>query len=392
MMSEEENANERFIEKYPRISGFIAKPKSTNLPENFNTLYGPRIRRQLPEIINELQTNKNSRRAVISILSEEDLQLLKATDDPNLEFPCADSGTFNIRQNKLHMHLHMRSNNMGNVAKIDMYLWGRLMESIANLLNVELGGVTYTIVSAHIFENDFSYFAKSGILSKLYNHTTEEINLAISSMSSIVKHQFDNITKMNSKVYAIRHAKTINNKDRIYQGGELTAMTPILDCSKEIESLQKFEHIFKRIDTVFCSTYLRTDETFAAIHNRYFDIYHNQNFVFENSALMNEFNLGGKDGTIMDSTVNHLTSLVLYLETFKTKGCKKYDEHGESVIDLLNRITMFVLELGKVLNQQILLVGHGIWLAGLQILLDRASTFASGKSNNLFFYEVKATS
>jgi hypothetical protein len=53
---------------------------------------------------------------------------------------------------------------------------------------------------------------------------------------------------------------------------------------------------------------------------------------------------------------------------------------------------MFVLELGKVLNQQILLVGHGIWLAGLQILLDRASTFASGKSNNLFFYEVKATS
>ena len=64
----------------------------------------------------ELKNNPNSRRAVISILKDSDLVLLGT--DEKLEFPCTDSATFFIRDNKLNVHLHMRSQNMVTVCTI----------------------------------------------------------------------------------------------------------------------------------------------------------------------------------------------------------------------------------------------------------------------------------
>lgn len=164
MMTSTDQATSEFAEKYPNVKPFLEKPKSENLPDNFNQFYGPRILRQLPLVLEELSTVENSRRCVISIVNEDDLTLLKAEDDKNIEFPCCDSATFNIREGKLYMHLHMRSNNMGNVAKLDMYLWGKAMNEIAEKLEVGLGTVTYTIVSAHIFDHDLEYFKNSNIL------------------------------------------------------------------------------------------------------------------------------------------------------------------------------------------------------------------------------------
>jgi thymidylate synthase len=145
------------LEKYPNTSRFMEKPKSTNLPDNFNTFYGPRILQQLPSIIKELTENPNSRRAVISILDKEDLMLLDK--DETLEFPCCDSATFFIRNNKLNTHLHMRSQNMGQVLKLDMYLWARFACELAENLNIETGKFTSSIVSAHTFIKDFDYLS-----------------------------------------------------------------------------------------------------------------------------------------------------------------------------------------------------------------------------------------
>jgi hypothetical protein len=143
------------LEKYPNISRFMEKPKSPDLPNNFNTFYGPRILQQLPHIVKELSEHPNSRRAVISILDKEDLNLLDK--DETLEFPCCDSATFFIRDNKLNIHLHMRSQNMGQVLKLDMYLWGRFTCELAKKLNIEVGKFTSSIVSAHTFVKDFDY-------------------------------------------------------------------------------------------------------------------------------------------------------------------------------------------------------------------------------------------
>jgi len=143
------------IEKYPNITKFMEKPKSDQLPENFNTFYGPRILSQLPLIEKELREKPDTRRAVIMILDSEDLNLLDKNE--SLEFPCTDSATFFIRNGKLNVHVHMRSQNMGQVIKLDMYLWGRFTCELSERLNIEPGKFSSSVVSAHIFKKDFEY-------------------------------------------------------------------------------------------------------------------------------------------------------------------------------------------------------------------------------------------
>jgi hypothetical protein len=147
--------NEIILRDYPAVSKFMEKPKSEGLPENFNTFYGPRILMQLPHIVKELKNSPNTRRAVISILDKDDLLLLDK--DESLEFPCCDSATFFIRDNKLHVHVHMRSQNMGQVLKLDMYLWGRFTCELAEELEIPTGKFSSSVVSAHVFKRDFDY-------------------------------------------------------------------------------------------------------------------------------------------------------------------------------------------------------------------------------------------
>jgi thymidylate synthase len=51
----------------------------------------------------------------------------------------------------------MRSQNMGQVLKLDMYLWGRFQTQIAEELGLPTGKFTSTVVSAHVFEKDVTY-------------------------------------------------------------------------------------------------------------------------------------------------------------------------------------------------------------------------------------------
>lgn len=150
--------NSTILEQYPNTAKFMEKPKSEDLPANFNTFYGPRILEQLPSIKKELTENPTTRRAVISILEKTDLQLLDK--DESLEFPCCDSATFFIRDGKLSVHLHMRSQNMGQVLKLDMYLWARFTIELANELNLKPGIFTSSVVSAHVFKRDISYLSE----------------------------------------------------------------------------------------------------------------------------------------------------------------------------------------------------------------------------------------
>ena len=153
---------EEAFKEYPNVAKFLEKPKNSELPKNFNTFYGPRMVSQRPSIVNELKQNPNSRRAVISILKDSDLSLLGT--DETLEFPCTDSATFFIREGKLNCHVHMRSQNMVTVVKLDMYLWARFTCEMAEDLGIEPGRFSSTIVSAHVFERDQKYLQSLKIL------------------------------------------------------------------------------------------------------------------------------------------------------------------------------------------------------------------------------------
>jgi hypothetical protein len=150
--------NDIILKDYPGVAKFMEKPKSPDLPINFNTFYGPRILQQLPHIEKELRNHPDTRRAVISILDKDDVLLLDK--DESLEFPCCDSATFSIREGKLNIHLHMRSQNIGQVLKLDMYIWGRFTCEFAERLGLPLGKFTSSVVSAHIFKKDQDYLLK----------------------------------------------------------------------------------------------------------------------------------------------------------------------------------------------------------------------------------------
>lgn len=148
------DAKEAFKD-YASVAKFIAKPKSENLPSNFNTFYGPRIVAQMPALLKELREKENSRRVVFQILQEQDQVLLDS--DETLEYPCTDSITFYIRNNQLFMHTHMRSQNCAVVMQLDFYLMQRFMMHMAEQLGISVGTYSHSIVSAHVFERDLDY-------------------------------------------------------------------------------------------------------------------------------------------------------------------------------------------------------------------------------------------
>lgn len=127
------------------------------MPANFSTAYGPRIVKQLPYILTELARDKESRRCVIHILNEGDLDMLGT--DTKEEYPCTDSLTFMIRDNKLHMYTHMRSNNMVLTFCYDMFNFTMFHEYMLRELHkvypdLQLGTYYHNIVSAHYFDRE----------------------------------------------------------------------------------------------------------------------------------------------------------------------------------------------------------------------------------------------
>jgi thymidylate synthase len=137
---------------------FIDKPKDDKaMPTNFSTAYGPRILKQLPFIIEELTRDPDSRRCVIHVLNEDDLNMLGT--DTKEEYPCTDSFTWLIRDGHLNMYTHMRSNNMVltlcydvfNMTMLHEYLW-KALKAVHPAL--ELGIYHHNIVSAHYFERE----------------------------------------------------------------------------------------------------------------------------------------------------------------------------------------------------------------------------------------------
>ena len=137
---------------------FIDKPKDDKaMPTNFSTAYGPRILKQLPYIIEELKRDPDSRRCVIHVLNEGDLDMLGT--DTKEEYPCTDSFTFMIRDGKLNMYTHMRSNNMVLTICYDMYNMTMFHEYLFKVMknhfpDLKLGTYHHNIVSAHYFDRE----------------------------------------------------------------------------------------------------------------------------------------------------------------------------------------------------------------------------------------------
>jgi thymidylate synthase len=126
-----------------------------------NTAYGPRLLEQLDETVNELVRDPGSRRAIIHILEKGDQEMLEDSFNglTKVEYPCTFQLMFLIRENKLNLHVGMRSNNLVKTICYDVYNFTNIQNHVLNILkdrglNLELGNYEHNIVSGHFFEDE----------------------------------------------------------------------------------------------------------------------------------------------------------------------------------------------------------------------------------------------
>ena len=125
--------------------------------------YGPRIRRfggeidQIKHVVDVLRADLTSRRAVISIWDP------MIDTVPGLDQPCNDFISFQSRLGQLHAHVFVRSNDlMWGWSGINAFEWSVLQETIASILGIEVGALTFSISSLHAYDRHWSKLRKIG--------------------------------------------------------------------------------------------------------------------------------------------------------------------------------------------------------------------------------------
>lgn len=149
MMSGEKQLSQRLLEINPWVGRFTTED---GLPPNFSASYGWKIHRQMPAIIREIQTHKESRRAYMNILFDEDsvIREVKTTH----EYPCTLGLHWMQRGEELHLIVNMRSNNCIKVMPYDVYNFTMLQAAMAESLDLQIGNYYHQINSAHVFKGD----------------------------------------------------------------------------------------------------------------------------------------------------------------------------------------------------------------------------------------------
>jgi len=110
--------------------------------------YHDRFSKYMPFVITELQRNRESRRAVISIRDND-------VDSRNKDAACMQSIQFFVRNNKLDLMVLFRSNDLPEAFFFNAFGLIKLQEKLAQKLGIETGTYTHRSNSMHCYEKDF---------------------------------------------------------------------------------------------------------------------------------------------------------------------------------------------------------------------------------------------
>lgn len=119
-----------------------------NGDDRVNSNYGYQWMRndQLNKCIEQLKQNPNTRQAWISLFDG------KEKDDYKYDTPCTIGIGFRIQNNKLHMTVIMRSNDLVFGFGVDQYCFSKLQELVAKEVGVEIGTYTHFASDLHIYK------------------------------------------------------------------------------------------------------------------------------------------------------------------------------------------------------------------------------------------------
>lgn len=117
---------------------------------NWEYTYHLRMEGQIPWVIGELRRNPDSRRAVIVIRSDEDLE----SGSP----ACLQHIHYFIRGGKLHCKVLFRSNDATKATYMNAFALIMMQKGIADELGIPVGSYTHRANSFHVYERDYAMF------------------------------------------------------------------------------------------------------------------------------------------------------------------------------------------------------------------------------------------
>jgi thymidylate synthase len=103
---------------------------------------------QLAGVIDRLKDDAHSRRAFLSIYQPEDAVRISK------DIPCLLTLGYHIRNHQLYATTSMRANNACSLFAYNFFEFSLLADIIAKELGVELGPLTHSAVSMHIYEEE----------------------------------------------------------------------------------------------------------------------------------------------------------------------------------------------------------------------------------------------
>lgn len=106
-------------------------------------------------VLNELKSNKDSRRA--AMIYNRPSMHTDYNKNGMSDFMCTFANTFFIRDNKLHSHFIMRSNDAVFGYNNDRAWAKHVQEKLANDLKIEVGDLIWTASSLHVYERHFEF-------------------------------------------------------------------------------------------------------------------------------------------------------------------------------------------------------------------------------------------
>lgn len=123
-----------------------------------NSAYGYRIHTffdfdQWDHVRRMLFSDPNTRQAVIHIKD--------ASNKPTKDTPCTVYLQFFVRENKLHLSVHMRSNDIWMGVPYDMFSFCFLQMKMAMELGVGIGSYTHYAGSLHMYARDYASALKN---------------------------------------------------------------------------------------------------------------------------------------------------------------------------------------------------------------------------------------
>lgn len=145
-LSGDRNIN-RLGDIYGKIPEIWKKMADNNDEVNSNYGWQWLQNSQLDKVIDKLHANKETRQATISIYDG------KQIDDYAKDTPCTYAVSFNVIQDKLHMSVLMRSNDLWFGFCNDQYCFSKLQELVSKKLDIEVGTYYHHATNLHVYNN-----------------------------------------------------------------------------------------------------------------------------------------------------------------------------------------------------------------------------------------------